>query len=375
MKKHHLRRIISLLLCLTMLYALCFSAFADFGDFGGDDDYGWDDGGWDDDGGGWDWGWDDDGGGHDWNWSWDDDDDDYDYSWSGSSSSSRGSGGGGISPTAIVIILVILGVIFVVKVLSAVENDGGGSSNRYEDSYEYRNRRDDEDGSYQSVSSRGANSSRGSAYSSTSRSVSSAAQRSAEPKPPEGLKDVSLYRQLDPSFSASKLEQKLTKLYIRMQECWHEKDIEPLRPWFTDAYYSQLDRQLDAYRKNGITCYVERPTVLSVRFEGFKQADGEDQLYAVIKTRIVDYRLDAKGELVSGSRTRVKLMTYRWHLTRPTGRTTDAGEGLRSVSCPNCGAALSINESTKCPFCGSVVTVEPNNFVIANIEGLAQRTV
>ena len=190
------------------------------------------------------------------------------------------------------------------------------------------------------------------------------------------LEDIDRYSEIDPNFNAMKLTQKLSNLYIRMQQCWQAKDIEPLRPYFTDAYYSQLDRQLDSYRNRGVTNYIDRPAVLSVKLDGFCQKFGEDHIVATVKTRIVDYKIDDDtGALISGSRTAEKFMTYRWHLTRPTGQVTDSADGVRSVSCPHCGGPVALNETAKCPFCGSVVTAEPHDFVIAQIEGVSQRTV
>lgn len=189
------------------------------------------------------------------------------------------------------------------------------------------------------------------------------------------LEPIDYYSDVDPQFSSSRLEQKLSNLYVQMQQCWQEKDIEPLRPYFTDAYFSQLDRQLAAYRRSGVTNYVDRPAVLRVKLEGWRREDEEDHIYATVKTRIVDYKLnDATGELISGSRTAEKFMTYRYHLTRPVGEVSERPDGLRAVSCPNCGAPLAINETAKCPFCGSIVTAASHDFVIARIEGISQRT-
>ena len=47
----------------------------------------------------------------------------------------------------------------------------------------------------------------------------------------------------------------------------------------------------------------------------------------------------------------------------------------RTVHCPNCGAALSINHSAECPYCGSVVTCNEYGWTIAHIRGIAQKTV
>ena len=161
-----------------------------------------------------------------------------------------------------------------------------------------------------------------------------------------------------------------------MQNCWQAKNIESVRPYFTDALYQQMDRQLDALRRNGYTNYVERISVLGVNLRGFRQSDGEDHIIAELRTRIVDYTLNDKtGELVKGDKKKEKFLTYEWELTRASGRTTGAAEEMTVVNCPNCGAPLSINATAKCPYCDSVVTVDAHDWAISAIRGIAQRTV
>ncbi len=194
-------------------------------------------------------------------------------------------------------------------------------------------------------------------------------------KPLPALKPISEYNQLDPNFDSAKLSQKISNLYVQMQQGWQDKDIESLRPYFTDTLYAQMDRQLDALRRNQQTNYIERIAVLNVTLNGFCQSDGNDHIYATLNTRIVDYTVsDKDGTLISGSKTAEKFMTYRWHMVRPSGQTTTVEGGVQTVECPNCAAPLSINQSAKCPYCGSVVTVEEHDFVLTDIQGISQRT-
>lgn len=203
------------------------------------------------------------------------------------------------------------------------------------------------------------------------KSVPEGATRTAQ----ESLRPMNEYVQLDPKFDASAFGEKLGNLYVQMQNCWQAKNIESVRPYFTDALYQQMDRQLDALRRNGYTNYVERISVLGVNLRGFRQSDGEDHIIAELRTRIVDYTLNDKtGELVKGDKKKEKFLTYEWELTRASGRTTGAAEEMTVVNCPNCGAPLSINATAKCPYCDSVVTVDAHDWAISAIRGIAQRT-
>ena len=194
--------------------------------------------------------------------------------------------------------------------------------------------------------------------------------------PIPSLRPIQQYKELDPDFDPDALIQKLTNLYIQAQQCWTAKKVDGLRPYYTDAYFAQMERRLQQLKDKGVTNYVDRPTVLGIELSGFTQEGGNDHIYAVIRSRIVDYYVeDATGKVVSGSKTAEKFMTYRYHLIRPTGTMSSRIVGTRALSCPHCGAPLNINQSAKCPYCDSVITVEEHDFVISQIEALSQQTV
>lgn len=189
------------------------------------------------------------------------------------------------------------------------------------------------------------------------------------------LRPMSDYTELDPGFNLAELREKLSNLYVQMQERWHEKDISTLKPYMTDAFYVQMDRQLEQKRKNNQTPCTERVAVLDVNFRGFYQSSGMDHLVVRLNTRIVAYILDdATGKVISGSKTAEKFMEYEWDLVRKTGIVTRKEGEKRSVVCPHCGAPLNINATAKCEFCGSVVTIDPEDWAIDSIKGISQRT-
>lgn len=125
------------------------------------------------------------------------------------------------------------------------------------------------------------------------------------------LRNVSEYNSIDPNFSAADMTEKISNLYVRFQNCWTAKDIDPLRPYLTDAMFAQMDRQLDGYRQRKETNRVERISVLGVRLLGWKQENGKDVMIARLDTRIVDYVVDDRtGAILRGSSKTEKFMTY-----------------------------------------------------------------
>lgn len=191
------------------------------------------------------------------------------------------------------------------------------------------------------------------------------------------LLPMSDYLKLDSDFSATGVQEHMANLYVQMQNCWHNKNIEPVRPWLTDAFYNQMEGLLAPMRSKRETDYIERIAVLEASLKGYYQAGGMDFLVAAIRTRITVYTLDDRtGRVVSGSRNREKFMEYEWELTRRSGERTDrARGGVKAVYCPHCGAPLDVNASARCSYCGGTVIASSKNWAVCRIRGISQRTV
>lgn len=179
----------------------------------------------------------------------------------------------------------------------------------------------------------------------------------------------------DPSFDANAMQEKISNLYVQMQNCWTDKNIESLRPYFTDAFFTQMERQLNGLKSRGLTNHVDRIAVLGVNLRGFYKQGGDEHLIVELRTRIVDYTVqDSDKKLVSGDRNREKFMTYEWDMCRAEGSVTTKEGTMQSVSCPGCGAPLSINTTAKCPYCGRVVTLDEHDWALCAIKGISQTT-
>ena len=253
-------------------------------------------------------------------------DSDWDSDWSSSSSSSSSSGGGG-SLIGLIIVVVIVVII--------IRSKGGGKPTG------------------------GSGASSGPAQ---------MPQREID----SGLAKL---KEEDPEFSREAFLERVSNMYVQLQEAWEAKKWEPIRIMMTDALYNQFKRQLDEYIRNNQTNHVDRIAVLSADMISYRQDEVNDIIKVLLKTRIVDYVVnDADGSLVSGDRSREKFMTYEWTLIRAKGVKTTHDQGVGQINCPSCGAPMSINQSGKCEYCGSVLTSGQYDWIISAIRGISQVT-
>ena len=187
------------------------------------------------------------------------------------------------------------------------------------------------------------------------------------------MEDYIIY---DPSFDAEELTEHLGNLYVQLQEAWSQKDLEPVRQFMTDKFFNQMKRQLKFLIQQNRTDHTENIAVLDVNLIGWYQLKSYDYIVARLNTRITSYITDDNtGEIVSGSRTREKFMEYEWKLCRRTSTMTENNnENLKINKCPNCGAPIDINSSTKCQYCGTIIISKSVNWTISGMTGISQRT-
>lgn len=329
-----MKRIKYLITALLIVILCAIPCHADFGDYGGNYDYG----GYDS----YDYGGNDsyDYGGYDYDYD-DDDDNRGGYAYYGGTYGSGSSGGGSFEDMGnewVLGLIIVIGVAVAVVVIGRKYlkiKPGKGSS--------------------------------GAAHAPVRAGATRTSQLSLRP--------MIEYHDMDPNFSDSEFCEKLANMYVRFQNSWQAKDLSDLRPYLTDGFFNQIDLQLENYRRNRQTNRVERIAVLDVKLRGWKQENGNDIIVAELQTRIVDYVVDDEtGDVIRGDRNREKFMTYEWLIQRSSGMTSQNQSGVTAQSCPHCGAQLDMNRSAVCEYCGSVVTSDTFDWAVSNIKGISQRT-
>ena len=187
-------------------------------------------------------------------------------------------------------------------------------------------------------------------------------------------KPISELKKKDPNFSEAEFLDKVGNMYVQMQNAWQNKEWEPMRALMTDSLYNQMNRQLDALKQKGLTNYIDNICVMNSKITKYYDDAANDVIIVELTARITDYTVDSNGNVVSGSKSLQKFLTYAWTLTRDKNAKTVDSDGMQTVACPNCGAPVDVKKSARCEYCGTVVTVDAKDWVISSIKGISQRT-
>ena len=206
-------------------------------------------------------------------------------------------------------------------------------------------------------------------------------------------------RALEASLKKLLLQKPLNKITInditedcgvnRMTFYYHFKDIYDLVDWIMveDAAKALEGRQsfenwTDAFLDILHQVQDNKVLVMNV-YRSVSREQLEQYLYKLLDSMLRDFVdrsaqgftvQDSDKKLVSGDRNREKFMTYEWDMCRAEGSVTTREGAMQSVSCPGCGAPLSINTTAKCPYCGRVVTLDEHDWALCAIKGISQTT-
>jgi len=168
----------------------------------------------------------------------------------------------------------------------------------------------------------------------------------------------------DPSFSPQAFETHVKTVFADLQKAWSSLDWEPTRSMQTESLYNTNLFWIERFRRQrrrNVLDDAEVQQIFPVKFE-------RDAFYDIITVRIRaqghDYTVDAQGDVIGGSRTRVVDFREYWTFVR---RQIDA-EGPKEEHCPNCGAPVPGAQSQECPFCGGLLHSAEFDWTLAFID-------
>jgi hypothetical protein len=169
-----------------------------------------------------------------------------------------------------------------------------------------------------------------------------------------------------PDFSWSNFQERARLIFNELQAAWSNLDWERARPHETDNIFQMHQYWINAYKKQHLRNVVDQCAVYAM--EPVKI--DEDTFYQAITLRIwaqgFDYTIDSAGQIVAGSRNKLRRWSEYWTFIR--SRNARRAPAHVDLNCPNCGSPLKVNATGICEFCGGKITSGEFDWVLSKIE-------
>lgn len=191
------------------------------------------------------------------------------------------------------------------------------------------------------------------------------------------LKIVSAVRCVDSSFMGEAFLTWANNVFITLQKALTLRDCSIIQPFEKEELFEDHKKLIDGYIKSN-RINVRNSVSISVSYLHKYERDRQyEYLTVYMDTGMTDYIIDANTKwVISGNPNTLKQEKYLLTFIRKRGFFSNAEcNRVRSKNCPNCGAALSMSNSSKCDFCGSIITNCDFDWVLSCINTLTPTTV
>jgi len=182
-----------------------------------------------------------------------------------------------------------------------------------------------------------------------------------------GFKDVRIeFEKNNPTFSWGEFQARARLIFDELQTAWSTLNWERARPHETDNLFQMHQYWIDAYKRQHLRNALDQSRITALQPVKIQ----EDAFYNSITLRIgaqgYDYTVDERGNVVSGSKSKLRSWSEYWTFIR--SRKAKPMPASANLNCPNCGAPLKVNNSGVCEFCGGKITSGEFDWVLSRIE-------
>lgn len=175
-------------------------------------------------------------------------------------------------------------------------------------------------------------------------------------------------REHDPNFEEVAFCQRVHLAFDKIQSAWCMQNIGGIRAFISDGVFERFllqfeEQKLQGYRDHMEDIRVEWIDIASVSSEGLF-----DEMAVRIRAAARDWRESlTDGKRVSGSAD-IEPFVEIWTFLRHRTATTELGRsGLMEGNCPNCGAAIEMNQSANCTHCKALLRSGAYDWVLTEI--------
>ncbi len=172
----------------------------------------------------------------------------------------------------------------------------------------------------------------------------------------------------DPQFSPDAFLQRAALAFTRTQAAWAAQDLAPVRPFLSDGVFERFNLQFAEQKALGYRNAMDNVHILGCDIQQVEA----DEIYQTLAVRITASAEDYSVSLQDGRRLPAPAssepFTEIWSFLRRRGVQSKLNaRGLIEGNCPNCGAAIELNQHAKCQQCGSLLRSGQYDWVLTEI--------
>ena len=176
----------------------------------------------------------------------------------------------------------------------------------------------------------------------------------------------------DPNFTVPDFLTFGKNVYMKIQDAWCKRDLEPVRAIFHQNLYERTMTQIQKKKEAGIIQHLERLTANEAYLTSYRRDANYEYVKMYMNSSMIDYQVNEKtGQVVYGDTSTRWTMRYELVFMRSVkAKTPAAGASEIGISCPNCGAPLKGTSFGKCVYCDSLVTTGLYNWVLSDFNAI-----
>jgi uncharacterized membrane protein YebE (DUF533 family) len=176
-------------------------------------------------------------------------------------------------------------------------------------------------------------------------------------------------RASDPQFNFSAFARRAADAFLKIQWAWANQNLASVRPFISDGVHERFSLQFDEQRQLGYRNEMRDVFVDAVRVAEVRTGHLFDTLAVRVAARARDYKVSLNdGSIFPGSEDSGPFEEI-WSFIRRRGVQSfdPARPGLIEGHCPNCGAAIEMNQNANCAHCGALLRSGQYDWVLAEI--------
>ena len=174
-------------------------------------------------------------------------------------------------------------------------------------------------------------------------------------------------QQRDPAFGEPAFLARVDTGFRKIQAAWCAQDLSAVRQFISDGIHERFSLQFREQQELGYRNQLDNLEVLEMRLEQALPGNVFEAVTVSIAASAVDYNVSlVDGRRTDGATSANPFVEY-WSFLRRIGATTKESAGLVEGFCPNCGAAIELNQWSKCASCDSLLRSGEYDWVLAEI--------